>query len=75
MVIDLILEIFTATGRFWKADGKAITPTEDDVRAALDEAARILYAEEVGTSVTVGGLKIEKTETGHDVYAYVGQYT
>lgn len=75
MLTDLILYVFTTTGRFWSVGGKATTPTEDDVRKALDEAARVLYNEEVGTSLLVGGLNIVKHKAGYDVYVYVGDYT
>lgn len=75
MLIDLILYVFTSTGRFWNVGGKATTPTEEDVRKTLDEAARLLYSEEVGTSLTVGGLHIIKHETGYDTYVYTGNYT
>lgn len=74
MLIDWILHIFSETGRFWKVDGKAHEPTESDVRKALDEAVKMLYPEKVGTTLNVGGLHIEKTEGGHDVYVYVGDY-
>lgn len=55
-------------------DGKAHEPTESDVRKALDEAVKMLYSEKVGTTLNVGGLHIEKTDSGHDVYVYVGDY-
>lgn len=74
MLIDWILHIFAETGRFWKVEGKAVEPTQDDVRKALDEATKMLYAEKVGTTLNVGGLHIEKTTRGHDVYVYVGDY-
>lgn len=75
MLIDLILEVFAATGRFWNIGSKATTPTEDDVRKALDAAAQVLYSEDVGSSLLVGGLYIVKHEAGYDVYVYAGDYS
>jgi hypothetical protein len=54
--------------------GRHVVPTEEDLEAALDEAARVLYDEAYGASVTVGRLIIVKQPTNHDVYVYVGTY-
>lgn len=74
MIIDLIKDVFVATGQRWKIEGVRLYPTENNIKGALDEAARLLYDKEVGTTCTVAGLHIEKTKNGHDVYAYVGDY-
>lgn len=59
----------------WKLKGEGLVlPSETDILDALDEAARVLYDEEVGTQLEVGRLIIIKTHTGHDVYAYFGTY-
>lgn len=70
-----IAEVFEKNGWKWSIQNKGyIVPTEEDVEAALDEAARILYNEPVGSSIEVGRLIIQKKHRGHDVYVYVGPY-
>lgn len=54
--------------------GRYEIPSEDDILAALDEAARMLYNEPVGTQLSVGRLIIVKKEIGHDVYVFAGPY-
>lgn len=49
-------------------------PTEHDVRAALDEAARMLYDEPVGAQLEVGRLIIVKKNKGFDVYVMAGTF-
>jgi hypothetical protein len=51
-----------------------LTPEEDDVQIVLDKAAELLYDEDLHSRLETGGLIIEKTESGHDVYVYVGNY-
>lgn len=61
----------------WKWNTKAkgpVVPTEEDIQAALDEAARVLYNEPVGSTLEVGRLIIHKKHRGHDVYVYAGSY-
>lgn len=59
----------------WSLKDKGyIIPDEADVEAALDEAARVLYNEPVGSYLAVGRLIIEKLPDGHAVYMYVGNY-
>ena len=74
MIPDLINHIFTERGHRWRVGGTLRIPSEEDIRKALDRAAGMLYSEPVGTTLTVGGLVIEKTHTGHDVYVHVGEY-
>jgi hypothetical protein len=70
-----IAKTFTDNGWKWKLKGgRHVIPTEEDVLAALDEAARMLYNEPVGTQLTVGRLIIVKKEIGHDVYLFAGPY-
>lgn len=59
----------------WKLKVGTVSPSETDMLDALDEAARMLYGEPIGTSLEVGRLIIVKTTTGHDVYALFGSYT
>lgn len=59
----------------WNLKGKGlVVPSPDDVLAALDEAARVLYDEPVGTQIEVGRLIIQKRHNGHDVYVYAGPF-
>jgi len=70
-----IAEVFEKHGWTWSVAGKgSIVPAEEDVLATLDEAARILYNEPVGSSIEVGRLIIQKKHRGHDVYVYVGPF-
>lgn len=71
---DLIEDIFEKTGRQWKVDDNLIQPTQDDILKLLDEAAKRLYSEQVGTRLEKGGLIVEKKHRGHDVYVMVGSY-
>lgn len=73
-MIDLIMRVFSATAREWRIGGELQAVTESDVRKALDEAASELYNREDGSTFTMGGLHIEKTRTGYDVYVHVGTY-
>ena len=73
-MFELIRHVFAITARTWKIDGEAVRPTENDVRKVLDSAAEALYDEEVGSTFTMGGLYIEKTTKGMDVYVHVGEY-
>lgn len=69
-----IAEVLADTGRLWKLDSGFITPTEEIVERALDEAAKALYNEPVGTRLTVGGMIIERTNSGFEVYVMLGSY-
>lgn len=74
-MLELIQHIFDKTDRLWKlSDGAYIEPEISDIETVLDDVAAKLYAEPVGSRLTVGGMSIEKTETGFDVYVYVGTY-
>lgn len=75
MIEDELAEIFAKKGWVWhlKGDRKTV-PTVDEIEAALDEAARLLYNEPVGTQLEVGRLIIKKKPRGHDVYIFVGPY-
>ena len=70
-----IADWFEQNNFMWSVKDKGyIIPTETEVEAALDEAARILYAEPVDTQLAVGRLHIVRTEKGHDVFMYIGSY-
>ena len=75
MIEQIISKFFAERNWTWRLKGgRVVTPSEDDVLAALDEAAKQLYAEPPGTILQVGRLIIEKKHTGHDVYMHVGEY-
>lgn len=74
-MITLIIHVFTVTGRRWKIGESRVTVNHNHVKGVLDEAAKMLYAEKVGVTLQTGGLIIEKTKKGYDVYAHVGSYT
>lgn len=70
-----LAKVFTENGWTWKIKGKGATvPDEQDIERALDEAARLLYNESVGTQLEVGRLIIKKKHRGHDVYVYAGPF-
>lgn len=70
-----IAAIFADNGWTWSIKGQGhVVPTEDDVLAALDEAARILYHESIGAQLQVGRLIIIKKTRGFDVYVLAGSY-
>ena len=70
-----IANTFVEKGWKWKMKGgRYETPSEQDVLAALDEAARLLYNEQVDTQIVMGRLIIRKKEIGHDVYLFAGPY-
>lgn len=70
-----IADWFELNNFMWSVKDKGyVVPSESDVEAALDEAARILYNEEVDTQLAVGRLHIVRTENGHDVFVYIGSY-
>ena len=72
---DELAKTFSEKGWTWHLKGdRVVVPSADDIEAALDEAARLLYNEEVGAQLEVGRLIIKKLHRGHDVYVYVGQY-
>lgn len=72
---DEIAETFTKNGWTWSLKGgRVVVPTSWDIEAALDEAARLLYNEPVGTQLEVGRLIIQKLPKGHDVYIFAGSY-
>lgn len=74
MIEELTTYVFDRIGHLWKSGGKLIKPTEEDVREVLDEAARLLYTEPIDSRLETGGLIIEKTDKGHDVYVFLGSY-
>lgn len=76
-LILMIQGIFRQTQRLWTIGGVPTTPTEDDIRKALDSAAATMYSRNIG-SFTMGGLHIEPNEDNpqeYDVYVHVGTYT
>lgn len=75
MIEEIISKFFRQNGWTWNLKGgRVVSPSEDDVLAALDEAARMLTSEPVGTRLSVGRLIIEKKHVGHDVYIFVGDF-
>lgn len=75
MIESLISEIFQRIEHYWNIKGgKRVIPDDNDVERALDEAAKVLYNENIGERLEVGGLIIEKRPVGHDVYCYLGNY-
>jgi hypothetical protein len=74
MIEELIERIYKERQHKWKIDNKMVVPTENDIMLALDEVARLLHTEEPGTRLDIGGLIVDKTYRGHDVYVYVGSY-
>lgn len=74
MIADLISDIFERIGHTWKIGGKHLTPTEEDVDEVLDKAAAELYDGDEGDRFELGGVIIEKRNSGHDVYVFIGNY-
>jgi hypothetical protein len=54
--------------------GRVIVPTEDDFTKILDEAARVLYDEPIGSTLRIARLIIEKQDGYLDVYQHIGTY-
>lgn len=75
MLEDMIAEALDNAGRKWRVDGELIQPTAADVRQMLDWAASELYTHDVGTRLETGGLIIEKTTQGFDVFVIAGFYS
>lgn len=72
---DYLAKIFKDKGWHWKVKNKGSkVPSSEEIEDALDEAARLLYTEPVGTQLEVGRLIIKKLHHGHDVYIYAGAY-
>lgn len=70
-----IAQRFLENGYEWKIKDKGKkVPDADEIQQALDEAARVLYNEPVGTQLEVGRLIIVKKHRGHDVYMFAGTY-
>ncbi len=67
---------FRDRGWTWSLKGRGkVEPTETDFRKALDEAAKVLYAEDSDTGgniLQMGRLIIIKQATGLDVYVLAG---
>lgn len=74
MIEEIISKFFASQGWTWKLKSGTVVPSEADVQAALDEAAKQLYNQPVGTQLQVARLIIEKKHSGHDVYMFVGTY-
>jgi hypothetical protein len=77
---ELILELEDHFDRFgWKwnlKDQGPVQPDRYDFKAALDEAARLLYAEgdAGGNMLQVGRLIIIKNNSSFDVYVLAGTF-
>ena len=74
MIADIVAGVFERIGHTWKTDQGDIVPSEQDVEQFLDRAAAALYDYSDGDRFESGGLIIDKTRHGHDVYVYVGNY-
>lgn len=75
MLEFMIAEWFDRHNWTWHLKGgRTVVPSDTDITQALDEAARQLYNEPVGTTLEVGRLIIRKKHQGHDVYMYAGEY-
>lgn len=74
MLEQELSRLFRKNGWTWNLKGGSVIPEENDIQDALDEAARVLYDEPVGTQLEVGRLIVKKSPTGQDVYIYVGEY-
>lgn len=74
MIEALIAEIFKKTEHEWMIGGELRIPDEEDVTIALDQVASELHKCKVGDRLDMGGLIVDKTYTGHDVYVFVGSY-
>lgn len=75
MLEDMIAEALERAGIQWKSGDKMIQPTAADVRQVLDAAASRLYSEDVGTRLETGGIVVDKTATGFDVFVYSGFFS
>lgn len=74
-VEEEISRVFRREGWTWNLkDKSSVVPDEDDIAAALDEAARLLYTEPVGSQLEVGRLIVKKKHHGHDVYLFMGEF-
>jgi hypothetical protein len=74
MIADIVAGVFERIGHTWKTDQGLIVPSEQDVEIFLDNAASALYTYSEGDRFESGGLIIERTKRGHDVWVYVGNY-
>lgn len=74
MIERMIANWFQEHNFFWNLKTGRKIPDEQDVLDALDEAARVLYTEQVGAELHVARLIIKKKHRGHDVYVYAGSY-
>ena len=74
MIEKTLAQWFKERNWTWKLKKGERVPTVQDVLDALDEAARMLYTEQVGAELHVARLIIKKKHRGHDVYVYVGPY-
>lgn len=74
MIAEIVTETFQKIGHAWKVGGTLVAPTEDDVLKVLDHAVSVLYDGDIGDRLEAGGLIIEKTSNGHDIYVYIGNY-
>lgn len=74
MIPYLVHYVFASIGKTWNIGGKHVVPEEEDVTKVLDIAASKLYDGGAGDKLEVGGLIVERTSLGYDVYAYLGSY-
>lgn len=74
---EYIASKFAENGWTWSLKGRGhVVPDEDDVEAALDNAARVMYDmdPDENPQIHVGRLIIKKHNNTHEVYLYVGDF-
>lgn len=74
IVAEKIHDWFKTNKWTWKISGESVEPGLDDIEKMLDEAAKTLYDEPVGTQLEVGRLIVKKLHRGHEVYIFVDEY-
>ena len=72
MIYDVIADHYKNLGLQFKVSGEDTTLDYQDIEKILDDAAKHLYKEPVGTQYERAGMIVRKTETGFVVFAYVG---
>lgn len=75
MLEEQIAEALALTGHQWKTSKGYISPTAEDIKIVLDNAAKELYDREAWTRLETGGLIIDKDADGSfRVSVYLGSY-
>ncbi len=74
MNIDALQLFFETHNHQWRIGGKMMIPTTEDLQKAIDNAIERLYNEEVGTTLAVGRLIIERSQDKtFDIYVHFGE--